>query len=82
MTRAAIILVLCSLALPAEAHGRTSTFQVGAVVTRSARVRADASRLQVTGRSAVAVTIDSAAPRLVVGEIALPPRTVRVTIQY
>jgi hypothetical protein len=76
------------LALPALAGQRRQSFQVGAVVVRSALIRSEigpqgASRLKLAGAPALWVQIDSAPARLVRGdEVALPEGVTRVTIQY
>jgi hypothetical protein len=78
----ALLLLTASIALPALAGVRSHSFQVGAVVVRSARVRVDSTRIRLLSAPAVAVSIDSAPPRLVRGGAALPDGTVRVTVHY
>ncbi len=82
MRTAAALLLLCSLALPAGARERRQAFRVGAVVVRSGTVHAGPSRLRLSGRDVAAVSIDAAPPLLTKGDVALPPGTTRVTIQY
>ena len=82
MRAAAALLLLCSLAGPAGARATRQTFRVGAVVVRSATVRAAPSRLHLSGSGVAAVTIDAAPPLLVAGDVALPPGAVTVTIHY
>jgi hypothetical protein len=79
---AAVLLVTASFALPSGAGQRSSSFQVGAVVVRSARIRTGAGRIHFTTARPVAVSIDSAAPRLSARDVPLPPGTVRVTVDY
>jgi hypothetical protein len=76
------ILALVAFALPAGGAPRSRSFQAGAVVVRSARVRVDAATVRLANGSAAAVTIDAAPPRLGTDEIALPAGALRVTVQY
>ena len=78
----AMILAFCSVPIPASAGQRRNTFRVGAVVVRSSTVRATPARLSFAAKGPVLVAIDGAPPRLVDADLALPPGTVRVTIQY
>jgi len=81
-------LAIVLLALPASAGQRGQSFQVGAIVVRSAQVRAlvgpsGATRLRLVGARVLAVQIDSAPLRAVqTEEIALPDGVRRVTIHY
>jgi len=74
--------------LSAGAGQATRSFNVGALVIRSARIHAEValsgpSRLRSTGHEAVLVSVDGAAPRLVTGpESPLPDGTSEVTIHY
>jgi hypothetical protein len=79
---AGFILALVSFALPAGGAQRSRSFQVGAVVARSARVRVDAAAVRLNNGSAAAVVVDAAPPRLAAEEILLSPGTLRVTVQY
>ena len=75
--------LLLAFAVPAGAGQRAHSFQVGAVVVRSARVRATAARIELTASHPVAVSIDSAPPRLEApGDLTVPAGAVRVTVQY
>jgi hypothetical protein len=76
------ILALVSFALPAGGGQRSRSFQVGAVVVRSARVRVGPATVRLANGSAAAVTIDTAPPRPGADEIALPAGALRVTVQY
>jgi hypothetical protein len=81
--RAAVaILALASLALPASAGHQRNAFRVGAVVVRSGGIETGPSRVSLAAKAPVLVSIDGASPRLVRGQVALPPGTSRVTIQY
>jgi len=81
-------LAIALLALPASAGQRRQSFQVGAVVIRSAQVHAlvgstGAARLRLVGARVLAVQIDSAPLRAVqTEEVALPDGARRVTIHY
>ena len=82
-------LAIALLALPLSAAQRRQSFQVGAVVVRSAVVHAlvsasGAARLRLTGAPALTVQIDSTPVQAVAGaaEVAVPPGTILVTIQY
>ena len=80
---AACVLAFLSVALPAAAGQRSHSFAVGAVVVKSARLRIDARRLEVTAHDRVAVIVDDASTaQLIAREVALPPGTVRVTVLY
>ena len=84
--RAALIIAL--LSLPLGAAQRLRSFQVTALVVRSARVQtastvSGSSRLELKGSKAVAVQLDSARAQLVAGtELPLPPGTSMVTVHY
>jgi hypothetical protein len=84
--RAALIIAL--LSLPLGAAQRLRSFQVTALVVRSARVQtastvSGSSRLEFKGSKAVAVQLDSAPAQLVAGtELPLPPGTSMVTVHY
>jgi hypothetical protein len=84
--RAALIIAL--LSLPLGAAQRLRSFQVTALVVRSARVQtastvSGSSRLELKGSKAVAVQLDSAPAQLVAGtELPLPPGTSMVTVHY
>ena len=82
MSGAIAFLCAIAVALPAGAGQRSHSFQVGAVVVRSARVRVAATRVQLTSRDAAAVIVDAAPPQLAARDVALPPGTVRVTVLY
>jgi hypothetical protein len=81
-------LAIASLALPAGAGQRQRSFQVGAIVVRSAHIQAvvsasGSSWLLLAGSTAVAVQIDSGAAQLAAApEVELPPGTAMVTVQY
>lgn len=77
-----LLLVLAPIASALGAGQRAHSFHVGALVVRSARVGATAGRIQMTAARPVAVSIDSAPPRLATGDVALPPGAVRVTVNY
>ena len=79
---AVLLLVLASVAWPAVASQRSISFQVGAVVVRSARIRTGDARLHLITAHPVAVSIDSAAPRLAARGVPLPPGAVTVTVHY
>ena len=79
---AAVVLALTSVALPVLAGQRAHGFRVGAVVSRSARLRVAPGRLQLAARDGAAVIVDAAPPQLAAGEVALPAGTVRVTVLY
>jgi len=83
-----VALAIALLSLPVGAAQRLRSFQVQAVVVRSAGVRtastvSGSSRLELKGSKAVAVQLDSAPAQLVVGaELPLPPDTAMVTVHY
>ena len=81
------ILVVLLPALAGAAQ-RARSFQVGATVVRSARVRAEvtpagSSAMRLAGSRTVLVRIDAAPAVLVSGtELPLPPGTAQVTVNY
>jgi hypothetical protein len=83
-----VALAIALLSLPVGAAQRLRSFQVKAVVVRSARVQtastvSGASLLDLKGPKAVAVQVDSAPAQLVVGTgLPLPPGTAMVTVHY
>jgi hypothetical protein len=80
--RRAAALLLALAALPAAAGQRSSSFQVGAVVVRSARLRVEARRVEVTAGDPAAVIVGAAPVQLAARDVALPPGAVRVTVLY
>jgi len=81
MRRAAAFL-LALAAVPAAAGQRSHAFQVGAVVVRSARLRVEPRRVQLSARDPVAVMVGAAALQLAARDVPLPPGTLRVTVLY
>jgi hypothetical protein len=83
-----VALALFALALPLSAAQRKHSFQVRAMVIRSAVVRSVATvsggtQLRLTGPRAPRVEVDSAPLQTTAaGDLALPPGTRMVTIQY
>jgi len=83
-----VTLAIALLSLSSGAAQPLRSFQVKAVVVRSARVQtastlSGSSRLELKGPRAVAVQIDSAPAQLVAGaELPLPPGTAMVTVHY
>jgi hypothetical protein len=86
--RRRVALTIALLSLPVGAAQRLRSFQVKAVVVRSARVQTASAvsgslRLELKGSKAVAVQIDTAPAQLVAGtELTLPPGTAMVTVHY
>lgn len=86
--RRRLALIVALLSLPAGAAQRPRSFQVTALVVRSARVQtastvSGSSRLELKGSNAVAVQVDSAPAQLMAGTgLALPPGTAMVTVHY
>ena len=81
MRRAATFL-LALAAVPAAGGQRSHSFQVGAVVMRSARLRVEARRVQVSARDPVAVMVGAAPLQVAASDVRLPPGTLRVTVLY
>ncbi|HEY4885733.1 MAG TPA: hypothetical protein VII08_19070 [Myxococcales bacterium] len=83
-----VALTIALLSLPVGAAQRLRSFQVKAVVVRSARVQTASAvpgslRLELKGSNAVTVQVDSAPPQLVAGAgLPLPPGTAMVTVHY
>jgi hypothetical protein len=83
-----VTLAIALLSLPSGAAQPLRSFQVKAVVVRSARVQtastlSGSSRLELKGPRAVAVQMDSAPAQLVAeAELPLPPGTAMVTVHY
>jgi hypothetical protein len=83
-----IALALFALALPVSAAQRKHSFQVGAVVIRSAVVRSvltvsGGTQLRLTGPRAARVEVDSAPLQATAaGDLVLPSGTRTVIIQY
>jgi hypothetical protein len=83
-----VSLAIALLSLPAGTAQRLRSFQVQAVVVRSARVQtasavSGSTLLVLEGSKAVAVQIDSAPAQLVAGAgLPLPPGTAMVTVHY
>jgi hypothetical protein len=83
-----VALAIALLSVPVGAAQRLRSFQVKAVVVRSARVQtastvSGSSRLELRSSKAVAVQVDSAPVQLVVGPgLPLPPGTAMVTVHY
>ena len=83
-----VVLASALLSLPVGAAQGLRSFQVKAVVVRSARVQtastaSGSSRLELKGSKAVAVQLDSAPAQLVAGAgLSLPLGTAVVTVHY
>lgn len=81
MRRAAAFL-LALAAVPAAAGQRSHSFQVGAVVVRSARLRVEPRRVQLSARDPVAVMVGAGPVQVTARDVRLPPGTLRVTVLY
>jgi hypothetical protein len=83
-----VALAIALLSLPVGAAQGLRSFQVKALVVRSAHVQtastvSGSSVLLLRGSKAVAVQLDSAPPQLVAGAgLSLPPGTAMVTVHY
>jgi hypothetical protein len=86
--RRRVALTIALLSLPVGAAQQLRSFQVRAVVVRSARVRtastvSGSARLELKGSKAVTVQVDSAPAQLVAGTgLPLPPGAAMVTVHY